>query len=182
MPCVADLSACPDDISLPATYLYCYPVGLIAWLMILPVNHLLSKSLFVLILCTLCRAFASTPPVRVKSLQYNQGIMDPADFAAWRGALDSQEQRLGSHEETLKSLLDQMTHVSTQLTHPPWSVSGRGGCFHLFGHSCHFSDSCREFLTQIQMVFIAQPSWFGSKAAKLAYIANLLETSSLSLF
>ena len=43
-------------------------------------------------------------------------------------------------------------------------------------------NTCREFLTQIKLVFNAQPSRFQHEASKIAYVASLLEGPPLSYF
>ena len=100
-----DLSACPTwDISLPAQYLY-----LIAWFMFLPVNRLQTKWLFVLLLCPLCCGFESSRystiwtlcPSRLCGMERGFGFSRAALGIPWRDA---------------EGLLDQMVHISTQLT------------------------------------------------------------------
>uniref|UniRef100_A0A672YKE2 DUF4939 domain-containing protein n=1 Tax=Sphaeramia orbicularis TaxID=375764 RepID=A0A672YKE2_9TELE len=43
-------------------------------------------------------------------------------------------------------------------------------------------DTCRNFCTQLQLIFDSQPRRFANESAKVAYIASLLEGPPLSLF
>uniref|UniRef100_A0A673BEJ7 Gypsy retrotransposon integrase-like protein 1 n=1 Tax=Sphaeramia orbicularis TaxID=375764 RepID=A0A673BEJ7_9TELE len=117
-----------------------------------------------------------------------------------REAIRSQGQRLGGHEQVLHSLMDKMNQLSVQMSQisntrapepnlpvepvaaastvrsadepnipPPNKYAGD-------------PDTCRNFFTQLQLIFEAQPRRFSSDAAKIAYVASLLEGPPLSYF
>uniref|UniRef100_A0A8C3A477 Retrotransposon gag domain-containing protein n=1 Tax=Cyclopterus lumpus TaxID=8103 RepID=A0A8C3A477_CYCLU len=115
------------------------------------------------------------------------------------GLSPSPAQRLGSHEHMLKSLIDSVAQISTQLAElsrgasppapPPVAASPAlpGGSTsepHIPSPTKYSGnpDTCRNFITQVRLVFLAQPSRFRDKSAKIAYIANLLDGPPLSYF
>ena len=125
--------------------------------------------------------------------------MDPADLNRVKEAVSHQGQRLGQHEVLLQKLLDQMTLVNEQLTalrsppqpsvEPPEAADPEPPVLPAaepnipppakYSGNPH---TCREFLTQIQLAFDAQPSRFGREPAKIAYVANLLQGPPLTYF
>ena len=125
--------------------------------------------------------------------------MDPAEFNRVKEVVTNQGQRLGKHEILLQKLLDQMTSVNEHLTalrrepqppaQPP-EVAAPEPPVHPYAEPnipppAKYSgdpNTCREFLTQIQLSFDAQPSRFGREPAKIAYVANLLQGPPLRYF
>ena len=125
--------------------------------------------------------------------------MDPAEFTRVKEVVTHQGQRLGKHEVMLQQLLDQMKLVSEQLTalrsepqpsvEPPQAAAPVPSVLHVSEPNipppAKYSgdpNTCREFLTQVQLAFDAQPTRFGREPAKIAYVANLLQGPPLTYF
>uniref|UniRef100_A0A673AMM9 Uncharacterized protein n=1 Tax=Sphaeramia orbicularis TaxID=375764 RepID=A0A673AMM9_9TELE len=109
--------------------------------------------------------------------------MNPADLDQVREAIRSQGRLLGGHEQVLHSLLDKMNQLSTRVSQltstqapatslpveppnipPPSKYSGN-------------LDTCRNFLTQVQLIFDAQPRRFSCDSAKIDVIAAAIQVS-----
>ena len=133
--------------------------------------------------------------------------MDSAEQEAFKQALAIQGAHLGRHDETLRDVTEKLAQVTValatltdrlgstpaqpppaQLTPPVAPPSFHGGTV---GHEPHIPppakysgdpNTCRQFLTQCQLTFNAQPSRYANEAAKVAYLVNLLEGPPLCLY
>ena len=128
--------------------------------------------------------------------------MDPADFDRVKEAVGNQGQLLSSHQQLLQTLVDEVKKLSTQLANLPHAAPMElpqpeplaaelptAPVFpaaepHIPPPAKYSGDpnTCREFLTQVRLTFNAQPSRFRHEAAKIAFIASLLEGPPLSYF
>uniref|UniRef100_A0A672YIH7 DUF4939 domain-containing protein n=1 Tax=Sphaeramia orbicularis TaxID=375764 RepID=A0A672YIH7_9TELE len=117
-----------------------------------------------------------------------------------REAVRLQGQRLGGHEVVLHSMVDQMTQLAlrvSKLTRTQASASSQSVEPVAPVPSVQPPDkpnipppnkyegnpeTCRNFFTQIQLIFEAQPRRFSNDSAKIAYVASLLEGPPLSYF
>ena len=127
--------------------------------------------------------------------------MNPADLDRIKEAVTNQGQLLGNHEQLLRTLVENVAQISNQLTvlsgahsSPPPSPpedaaapvppTNSAAEPHIPAPAKYSGnpDTCRNFLTQIQLVFNAQPVRYQHETAKIAYVASLLEGPPLSYF
>uniref|UniRef100_A0A672YRD9 Gypsy retrotransposon integrase-like protein 1 n=1 Tax=Sphaeramia orbicularis TaxID=375764 RepID=A0A672YRD9_9TELE len=130
----------------------------------------------------------------------NWPSMDPANLDQVREAIRLQGQRLGGHEKILHSMMDQMTRLALRVSELT--------CTRVFSSSQPVEpvalvpsvqppdepdipppnkyagdpETCRNFFTQLRLIFEAQPRRFSCDAARIAYVASLLEGPPLSYF
>uniref|UniRef100_A0A672Z328 DUF4939 domain-containing protein n=1 Tax=Sphaeramia orbicularis TaxID=375764 RepID=A0A672Z328_9TELE len=126
--------------------------------------------------------------------------MNPAELTQVQEAIQFQGHRLGGHERALHSLVDRMTQLATQVSqltrtqavaaavsgesraaNPPVRDSAEPNIPAPSKYSGN-PDTCRDFLTQIQLIFDSQPVRFAKDSVKIAYLASLLEGPPLSYF
>uniref|UniRef100_A0A672Z804 Gypsy retrotransposon integrase-like protein 1 n=1 Tax=Sphaeramia orbicularis TaxID=375764 RepID=A0A672Z804_9TELE len=164
-------------------------------LLILSVFNKHSLTLFLSVGC----AFGSKTCV-TGSNSTNWPSMDPANLDQVREAIRSQGQRLGGHEQVLHSLMDKMNQLSVQMSQisntrspePSFPVEPVAAASTVRSADepnipppnkyAGDPDTCRNFFTQLQLIFEAQPRRFSGDAAKIAYVASLLEGPPLSYF
>ena len=126
--------------------------------------------------------------------------MDPADLDRVKEALSNQGQLLGNHDQLIKTLIDSVAQISDQLTAlngaspsqppPPPAVAAPAPPAnppaepHIPPPAKYSGnpDTCRNFLTQVRLVFNAQPVRYQQETAKIAYVASLLEGPPLTYF
>ena len=123
--------------------------------------------------------------------------MDPAEFDLVKTAVGNQGQRIGEMQTALKSLIDEVTKISshiattstaaTQPPPPPAPVTAPAAqaAEPRIPPPAKYSgnpNTCREFLTQVKLTFNAQPLRFSQEVSKIAFIASLLEGPPLSYF
>lgn len=124
--------------------------------------------------------------------------MDSAENEALRHAIALQGQHLGHHKVTLKRLSEQLQEVSSAIATlnehlasapatPPQAPSPQPASTdqpvppvsvpepNIPPPAKYSGDpnTCRQFLTQCQLAFSAQPIRYASEAAKVAYLVNL---------
>lgn len=125
--------------------------------------------------------------------------MDPAELERIKSAITNQGQRIGDIQAVLQTLVGEVSQIATQLaapspsTDPPDASQPPVPASPPIVHAAEphipppakYSgnpNTCREFLTQVQLTFNAQPSRFIQEAAKMAFIVSLLEGPPLSYF
>ena len=136
--------------------------------------------------------------------------MDSAEQEALRQAVAFQGMHLGRHDTALRDVADQLSQVTSALAAltdrlnaapipiaqppaaqpaPPAAPPGLDNV--TTSHEPHIPppakysgdpNTCRQFLTQCQLTFNAQPNRYASEAAKVAYLVNLLEGPPLSFY
>uniref|UniRef100_A0A673CBI9 Gypsy retrotransposon integrase-like protein 1 n=1 Tax=Sphaeramia orbicularis TaxID=375764 RepID=A0A673CBI9_9TELE len=154
---------------------------------------------FELYFCRLSSAFGFCVCTRTITVQTGQS-MNPAELSQVKEAIQSQGHRLGGHDQALHTLLDKMNQLTTQVAMltstqaaaaavssenrsnpPPVRDSAEPNIPAPSKYSGN-PDTCRNFFTQIQLIFESQPVRFAKDSVKIAYLASLLEGPPLSYF
>uniref|UniRef100_A0A3B4XZG7 Retrotransposon gag domain-containing protein n=1 Tax=Seriola lalandi dorsalis TaxID=1841481 RepID=A0A3B4XZG7_SERLL len=139
---------------------------------------------------------------------YNPATMDSAEQEALKQAIAIQGAHLGHHDTALREVTTQLTQISAVLATltdrlnaapapivplpveqppaaPPTPVNAPAGLEPHIPPPAKYSgdpNTCRQFITQCQLTFNAQPLRYASEAAKVAYLVNLLEGPPLSFY
>lgn len=134
--------------------------------------------------------------------------MDLAEQAeSLREAMTHQEAHLGHHDKALTDISDRLDQITTALSAlivrldtvptpaaqvsapvqqaPPAAQPASAVLEPRIPPPAKYSgdpNTCRQFLTQCQLAFNAQPITYASDNAKIAYLVNLLEGRPLSLY
>ena len=129
--------------------------------------------------------------------------MDSAEHEALRQAVSVQGTHLNHLDAVLQEVTEKLAQVTSALAalgsapvQPPPSqlnpqLATPSSYASAIGHEPHIPppakysgdpNTCRQFLTQCQLTFNAQPSRYANETARVAYLVNLLEGPPLSHF